>query len=479
MQRRFQDLPALPGAGLTSLYTRTMLGYLLIMGVLWLFGLEGIYGHPTPFYALYYPALTSFSALGWQIPCIIVFFAGLAALRRWLLPRLASENTFTTKETWHLLLGIFVFSVLFAATVAMIRGGFHGIEQAYDRQAYEYVGDIGKTSSIRQLFAQYTDPRFHQNLSMHAKVHPPGPIALLWLMSYIGMFIPTTQAAFLSVATILFSCTALVPLYFWTRLSTNQRTALLACVCYSLIPSIVLFTATSADALFTPFTLATLYCFERAIRQRSVPSALLAGVGYGILIHLKFSLIGMGAYFGLVGLWMLRCPETRRNVIQTAILMTIGLTAVVLGIYWWSGFNIVESFHLAKGQFDLDQMHLDELTPRLPAWTYRILNPACWFFFAGIPVSVLALREFFSSEDKTRALWWIFALMLLVLNLLYLARGEGERSALYLFPFLVIPAAHQLGRALERQGNAKPILATVCFLAFQCWFIETVFYTYW
>tara|TARA_R110001592_G_scaffold358393_1_gene663279 strand:+ start:42 stop:929 length:888 start_codon:yes stop_codon:yes gene_type:complete len=295
-------------------------------------------------------------------------------------------------------------------------------------------------------------------------------------MSY---FVGTTPAA-LSVATILFSCTALFPLFFWTRLLTNQRTAFLACVCYSLVPSIVLFTATSADALFTPFTLTTLYLFERAIRQNSGRMALLAGIGYGLMILLKFSLIGMGAYFGLVGLWMLCREDTRRNVIQTAVVMAVGVAVVLGGVYWWSGFNVVDTFHLAKQQFDTDQMHLDELSPRLPAWTYRILNPACWFFFAGIPVSVLAIREFFSGEEETKVRWRIFFLMLLVLNLLYLARGEGERSALYLFPFLVIPAAHYLGRALNRQtNNPGPLVATVVFLALQCWFVETAFYTYW
>ena len=268
-------------------------------------------------------------------------------------------------------------------------------------------------------------------------------------------------------------------MYDWTRLVTNQRTAFIACICYSLVPSIVLFTATSADALFTPFTLTTLYCFERAIRHSSARFGLLAGVGYGVMTLLKFSLIGMGAYFGLVGLWMLRNPETRRNVFQTAILMVLGLLMVIGAVYWWSGFNVYETFLMAKQQFDQDQAHLDILSPRLPAWTYRLLNPACWFFFAGIPVSVLAIREFFRGDEALRHRWWIFALMLFVLNLLYLARGEGERSALYLFPFLVIPAAHYLGRGIARQPHTGPLLATVFFLMFQCWFIESFFYTYW
>lgn len=283
----------------------------------------------------------------------------------------------------------------------------------------------------------------------------------------------------LSLATILFSALAIFPLYGWIKRIAGQRCALIACLCYTLAPSIVLFTATSADALFTPFTLSTLYCFERAIRTRSARFALLAGAGYGCMALLKFSLIGIGVWFGLVGLWMLLKPETRWNVVKTAALMIVAALGVIGFVYLWSGFNIVETFHVAKAQFDTDQRHLDELTPRLPAWTYRFLNPLCWFYFAGIPLSLLAIRELFRGDQAHRATWIIVALTLLVLNLLYLARGEGERSAMYMIPFIVLPAAHHVERCIIAGKSAKVLWATALFLMFQCWFTETFFYTYW
>ena len=522
---------------LVWLYARTMAGYLLIMAILWYLGLEGIYGHPTPFYALFAPAVgmslavgltailplagalalyrpvrqpatrlffrgcagilaatllllyreaqhegVSFFAhlytllpkLAWQLPALAVFAAGTFALHRIVLPRMAADTPWTKKETRNLLLGIFFFSVAFACAVAMIRGGFHGIEQAYDRSTYEYIGDIGKTRNIRALFSRYLE--IHEHLSMHAKVHPPGPIALLWLFS---LFLFSASPATLSIATILFGATAIFPLYGWAKRLAGQRTAILACLCYAVVPSVVLFTATSADILFTPFTLGTLYCFERSIRTRSIPFALAAGLGYGAMMLLKFSLIGIGAYFGLVGLWMLRNPQTRWNVIQTAALMLLGTGAVIGGVYLWSGFNIYETFQVARRQFDTDQLNLDELTPRLPAWTYRILNPACWFYFAGIPMSLLFLKELLSKASPNRPCWIVFLLTLVALNFLYVARGEGERSALYLIPFVVIPAACYLERLGKRGPLADPVMGTLAFLAFQCWFTETFFYTYW
>lgn len=528
--------PGSPGFRLAGIYLKTFAVYLLGMYALWAVGFETIYAHPTPFYALFAPAmalpvaaalaallllggrdalvpprpgdrgrhivlalpiflvavaaavlgpaaeglapgeaaLRLLKQLAWQIPALGVFGVGAWRLIGHVMPRLASPAPLQPAETRRILIGLFAFSIAFACGIAMIRGGLYGIEQAYARSAYEYTGDIGKTRSIQALFAQYLE--IHEHLSMHAKVHPPGPIALLWLFS---MFLLTSSPLPLSLATVVFSSLAIFPLYGWTKRVTDGRTALVACLCYCLIPSVVLFTATSADALFTPFTLGTLYCFERAIRTRSARFALLAGAGYGAMMLLKFSLIGVGAYFGLVGLWLMRRPETRWNVAQTAALMIAAVGAVLGAVYWWSGYDIYANFLVAKAQFDLDQKHLDELAPRLAAWTYRFWNPACWFYFGGIPLALLFLWELFRGGAERRAPWIVFALALFALNLLYIARGEGERSALYMIPFILMPAASQLVRLNDKSGDQGPLLLTLAFLAYQTWFTETFFYTYW
>jgi len=511
-------------------YFNAFFAYLALMGLFWAIGLEGIYQHPTPFYALFMPvagtmitgllavavllagasplleprparlarvSILGFAALGvayalwadpagprpfgrglaelpWHLPTWLTAAIGLWALGRFGGHWLDTVESMDRRALRRLLGGLFGFSVLLACAVAMMRGGFQGIDQAYARAALEYVGDIGKTSGIKSLFTRYLE--IHEHLSMHAKVHPPGPIALLWMMSFVVGNSPMA----LSIATILFGSLAIFPLFGWARRVTeSRRIALLACLLYTLAPSVVLFTATSADALFAPFTLTTLYCFERAIRTRSAGFALAAGLGYGVMALLKFSLIGVGAYFGLVGLWLLRDKATRMAVIQTAALMILGAAIVLLGVYWWSSFNVIEAFHVAKTQFDTDQFHLDELAPRLPAWTYRLLNPLCWFYFAGIPLSLLALREFLSGDRDRRPVWICFGLMLVILNLLYLARGEGERSALYMIPFVAIPAAACLDRLAQGKMGIGAVHVTAGFLLFQCWFTEAFFYTYW
>ena len=535
-----------------------LVAYLLGMAVLWILGVESIYAHPTPFYALYQPVfstpvvplaalwtaalatlvavrraglrparlgaapLTAFAAgfaaiaalaalraqaapqgalpwladaareFAWHLGPVSVFFGFAAALSRSALPSalagLGPEPD--TAETRRILAGAAVFLFFFACTVAALRHGLQGISQTYQRDAYEYVGDIGKTGTIRDLFARYMAIR--EYLSMHAKVHPPGPIALLWVMSWVV----TRDPLALSLATAAFGALGVFPLHGWLRAAFGPRAALAGVLTYTAVPSIVLFTATSADILFTPFTLTALWAFERSLRGGRAGWALLGGAAYALATLLSFSLVGVGVYFAAAGLFAFARPESRGAVVRTAAIMLAAFIGVHGLVWLWSGFDYVAALRAAKAQFDLDQYNLDRFTPRYPGWTFRLIfNPAAWFYFAGIPVSLLFLRQLlaavpFRGERETtdvgggpalgpRATVAAFALAAVALNFLYLARGEGERSALYLMPFLVGPAALWLAGVCERARSAEPLWAMLGFLAFQCWVTELYFYTYW
>ena len=553
------------GERLIGLYVRTTLLYVLIVWLLWAIGVEAIYGSPTPFYALYYPAFDSvFVPAAVLLLCWAVFLAGrrflpmesraslpfhacwialalVAALSvaagrrehglssfllgqwivfRWHLLALAVFTVFfgslfqglrrtdwfdaepSRRFTSWFLIGLIAFAFIFPGAIAMLRDGTHGIAQAYERHGYEYVTDIGVTRSIRTLFHDYA--KLHPYVSMHAKVHPPGPIALLWLISYVAGQDPLP----LSVATMLVGALGVLPLYLWAADLINRRVALTCCVLYSLMPSIVLFSATSADIVFMPFTLATLFLFWRALHRRSIGYALAAGVGYGLMSLLSFSLLSLGVYFAFVGLWRFMDPKWRRAVLQTALVMIAAFLLFHLAIRMWSGFDIVACFHASRAQFDIDQVNLDLATPRYPPWFWKFGNPACWFFFAGIPVSLLFVWRLATLSGKnwdaslfpavlstapwrpeigkrsrnprgTRGIFAICALTLAVLSFTYLGRGEGERSAMYILPFVALPAAHLIEQMGRMTRSFAPLAVTAAFLGLQCWAIESVLYTFW
>ena len=55
------------GRRLAGMYLRTLIWYFLGMLLLWVAGFEGIYAHPTPFYATYTPAFDSLFIPGFMV----------------------------------------------------------------------------------------------------------------------------------------------------------------------------------------------------------------------------------------------------------------------------------------------------------------------------------------------------------------------------------------------------------------------------
>ena len=86
----------------------------------------------------------------------------------------------------------------------------------------------------------------------------------------------------------------------------------------------------------------------------------------------------------------------------------------------------------------------------------------------------------FAAPDGRHWRWLYAALVgVLALNFLYLARGEGERSAMYLYPFLIAPAAHALAEICGRERRTAALWTVLAFLAGQTLLTEMLFYTYW
>jgi hypothetical protein len=457
---------------LAGVYTRLTIWYLLMVAVFWAVGFEALYYYPTPWYALWRPAVDSEL---WRHAVVVGLLALFVAAATGALNRLRFlEADPSRRSTTVILCALILFTFSFAGVVAMIRDGVQGVMGPYTRFEYEYIGDIGFGGSLQGLFRDYVAR--HELLSMHAKVHPPGPIVMLWILS---MFALSLAPLPLAIATMAVGSLALVPLYFWVKDMCNRRVALTACLLYTVVPSIVLFTATSADILFMPLTLTTLFLFWHAIHLPSVLCALGAGIGYAFMSLTSFSLIAIGAFFGFVGLWRLADASTRKQVFVTAAVMIVAFLGVHLAVRAWSGFDVIECFRVCKAQFDTDQENLNMFTPRYPPWAWKVLNPLCWIFFAGIPVSALFFWRLARPESDSKPLFIVIALTLIVLSFLYLARGEGERSAMYVFPFFIIPAAHLLDQLGRKARSLRPLALTLVFLGVQTWLIESFFFTHW
>jgi hypothetical protein len=374
---------------------------------------------------------------------------------------------------------VFLYSAMacqffFAGAVAELRGGpeglADGITKTYYRLTQEYIADIGQGGSIRGFMGQFIE--LHPDLSHHQGVHPPGPTILLWLLSFLVGREPYP----LSLATMAGATLSIIPCFLWARELGGPRMGLVACAIFVFCPGVVAFTATSADMLFMPFTLTTLFLFERAVRRGFMFAALGAGVFYALAAFCSFNILCIGFYFGLVGLWELRDSEGRWPIVRTALLMIAGFVGTFVAMYLWSGFNMIECFLTGwkEQRFDLTTQ-----TDRWPAPWWRLFHPLSVIYYVGIPVTVLFVQRLRRPDAILHATFVMMALTFLFLNLIIPARGEMERTGLYMYPLLIGPAAHFLTTRWQQTHSEAPLAVVLGFLAFQCWLTEYLFWSYW
>jgi hypothetical protein len=552
--------------------------YSLIVITYWV-GFEAIYGHVTPFYARFLPAFSDgfipshavlacccfyllYAYLGrrgdtailrWRLPLLAAVLAcvwgayilpgatdwGTVVARTWLrwetvqphlvayaavgaaialwqgpLGKVLSESTeIPCRRTVLSVVGAMLIFGVFSVAIAATRYGLEALGRPYARTEYEHVGDLHRVRSVTSFLGNYC--RIQPELTIHSRVHPPGP-----LLFYTGLSrVFGLDDLRLGLATLLVGMLGVPLLFFWCRERLGLRAAHTAVWLYVFMPAPVLFAVTSADILFTPFTLLTLFAFERALRTRSALWACLAGAAFFWCTLLKFLLLSLGAYFILSALFHGgRRKDAWTRVLWVGTVMAIVFFGLHIAIRIGTGFDYIESFRIAKHFNDQDRAMEALYAPRAPFWMWKILNPLAWLYFAGIPISVLfghgvcrGLRAmprhaaplqdgskdvFPVSAEEARpqddmvtekvnvAQTWtfplfLFALTFLAFDALYIGAGEGERAAMYVYPFLAAGAAVVLTAVRANQEWTACVTVTLAFTAMQTWITESYLDTYW
>lgn len=160
------------------------------------------------------------------------------------------------------------FSVLLYTTaaitycsVAVLDGGPDRLVAPFLRFDLEYSGAVSNVGDPLQFLVRYQD--IARSLPMHCQNHPPGAVLFLWFVSYpFGGAVSAMAGAVILVA-------ALLPALAYTALRaavpemTARRGALLLLAC----PAVVLFSATSMDAVFGVLMAVGVACVIRGQRS--------------------------------------------------------------------------------------------------------------------------------------------------------------------------------------------------------------------
>lgn len=431
-------------------------------------GWDWIPDHVTPFYAMFHAQRPN---LFFVFP---VLFAGVFIAMLGLVFKGALRL-----RTGYLLCILIMCGTVLHLLVAMMDGGPEAISATFRRWGYEYFGDVPFVLNPIQFLRDYVDLMPH--LSMHSRVHPPGPVLVLW---FITLFTGRDPLA-ASIGSVAVSNLTIVPLYYFVRRLFDDKAALYSVLLYLFAPTVVIFTATSVDTFFCLFTAGSLCFFAAAMGRESRLSAALAGLSFAFAILMSFNLAILGLFFAVVGVKYLVNGQNRAKTLQCMAIMA-GVFVLFYVLAFAVGYNVFDCFAKASAQLRTDVINQDLYTPRAPYIIWRFGTPIAVLFFAGIPAAglfALWIRRTISrisplSTVGDGAAYYIgFLATLIAFDLLYFGRGEGERAWVFLLPFIIAPASAMLA---GRTAKAEAVLLWTLGVTFvQTFVMEALLFTYW
>jgi methylthioxylose transferase len=265
-------------------------------------------------------------------------------------------------------------------------------------------------------------------LPVHAAGHPPG---LLLVMDATGITTPGRLAALCILGGALVAPLA----YAVGRAVADERRARIAALLTATAPSVLLFGATSADALFAVVGL--LAAWPLAARGRG---ALAAGaVLLAVASLFAWSLLAVGAWAAVLA-W-------RRDGVASAVRLAVACGVALIAVH--AGFALATGFDPIGTLRATERVYRFGIADERPYWFWLPGSPTAFLVVLGLPVAWLALRALAAGDDAAVAI----ASVIVVAALAGFTKAEVERIWLAFAPLACLAAA-----AVLRERHLRPVL---------------------
>jgi hypothetical protein len=256
-------------------------------------------------------------------------------------------------------------------------------------------------------------------LPVHSAGHPPG---LLLVMHWTGIDTPGELAA-LCIA----SGSLVAPLAYATaRVLLAEREARIAGLLTALAPSVLLFGATSADAIYATLGLLAAWPLASSRFAARLAGAALLALGS----FFAWSILGVGAWAAIVA-WR---RAGLRALIALALLCGTVLLVTHAAVAAATGFDPVGTLRATESVYRFG------IADRRPYWYWLAGSPTAFLLMLGLPVAWYALKALGAGQDAAIA---IFA-VIVVAAVAGFTKAEVERIWLFLAPLACIAAASVL-----------------------------------
>jgi methylthioxylose transferase len=404
---------ALPVAGAAAMA-------LTVAGGLWLARHDGReLGVPfPPFVGRWDPAITA-----WALAA-----AALLALPIWAAPRLLALSPAAFAAA------VFLLTLALRLALGASSRGTAEWSRVFDPASFE-----GSNEYLPALTALRYGPGFFLDrfaelvpaLPVHAAGHPPG---LLLAMDAFGVTTPDRLAAVCIAGGAL-----IAPLtYAVGRAVLDERRARCAGLLTAFAPSVLLFGATSADALYASLGLLAAWPL---VSPRPVLRA--AGAALLALASLfAWSLLAIGAWAALLA-WRRRGVG---DMLALALLCAAALLAVHGVLAAVTGFDPIGALRATE------QVYRFGIAGERPYWFWIAGSPTAFLLMLGLPTAWLALRALARAGDAAVAIFAVLAIAAVA----GFTKAEVERIWLCFAPLVCLAAATAL-----RERHLRPVLAAL------------------
>ena len=283
-------------------------------------------------------------------------------------------------------------------------------------------------------------------LPVHAAGHPPG---LLLVMDAFAVTTPGRLAALCIAGGALAAPLA----YAVGRGVLDERRARIAALLAAMSPAMLLFGATSADALFA--TLGLLAAWPLASPR---PAARVTGAALLAVASLfAWSLLAVGAWAALLA-W-------RREGVKAMLALGLLCGAILLAVH--AVFAALTGFDPIGTLQATEQVYRRGIASERPYWFWLAGSPTAFLLMLGPPIAWLGLRALAARDDAAVAIFTVLAIAAVA----GFTKAEVERIWLPFAPLVCLAAAGAL-----HERHLRPVLGA---LALQALAWELLWNTIW
>jgi methylthioxylose transferase len=310
---------------------------------------------------------------------------------------------------------------------------------------HEYEPFAAGIDDLGGLLRRLTELR--DGLPIHVQGHPPGPLALAWLLDRAGL----GGAGWLAAAAMAGWGMAVAAALVAVRAVAGDRIARRAAPALVVLPA-ALWAGTSLDAMFAGLSAAGLALATVAVVSASRSHALAAGFAFGVALLFSY---GTALLVAAAVAMMAHAGRTDRTVRPSSILVPfaagvlvpLGVAGTMAGFWWTEGLR-------ATGH-----AYWSGIGRHRPAGYLTLLgNPAALALATGPAVAVGLAGVLTAADRPARMLPGVVLAAVVVANLSQMSRGEVERIWLPFVPWLALAAPGDRRGWLAAQAGLAVLL---------------------